>query len=219
MPINWSKEHLLVVSPHADDETLMAGGLLQQIGFANVVHMAVANTIHGDGAREKKLGQLTKSVLELGWTLRYAPFSDQNGQLYEKCSVRCGVVWLDLILRKTKPTVVVLPLSSAHQDHRYTYDVGLAALRLQEYNPWLVLLGECPNNFNNPYAPSSRSAMYVGMTVDQMHRKERALAMQELQISSSKLTDPGVIEPWARFRGLECGREYAEKFEILRMWA
>jgi LmbE family N-acetylglucosaminyl deacetylase len=218
MPINFQKEHLLVVSPHADDETLMAGGLLQQVGFATIIHMAVGNTIHGEGARDKKILQLNKSIAELGWFLRYPPFSDQNGELQEKCGIRWGVVWLDAILKAVRPTVVVLPLPSAHQDHRYVYDVGLAALRLKDANPWLVLLGECPSNITNPYEPSSRSAMYVGMSIDQMHKKERALAMQELQISSSKLTDPSVIEPWARFRGLECGQEYAEKYEILRMW-
>jgi LmbE family N-acetylglucosaminyl deacetylase len=219
MSIDFNKEHLLVISPHADDETLMAGGLLQQVGFATIVHMSVGNTIHGIGAREEKLLQLNKSVQELGWSLRYLPFSDQNGELYEKCGLRCGVAWLDAILKAIRPTVVVLPMPSAHQDHRYTFDAGLAALRVKEYNPWLVLLGECPSNVTNPYEQSSRSAMYVGMTIDQMHKKERALAMQELQISSSKLTNPSVVEPWARFRGLECGQEYAEKYEILRMWA
>jgi N-acetylglucosamine malate deacetylase 1 len=218
MPVDWNKEHILVVSPHADDEVLMAGGLLQQVGFASIIHFAVGNTIHGDGARDKKLLQLNKSVAELGWSLRYAPFSDQNGELQEKCGIRAGVSWLDSILKAIRPTVVVLPLPSQHQDHRYVYDVGLAALRLKEYNPWLVLLGECPSNLINPYAVCSRSSLYVEMSIDQMHKKERALAMQELQISSSKLTDPSVVEPWARFRGMECGREYAERFEIQRIW-
>jgi LmbE family N-acetylglucosaminyl deacetylase len=218
--IDWSQQTILVVSPHADDEVSMAGGLMQQSPNVVVTTLVIGDTIHGKNSAITKFDEQQEAIKFLGVGSNQGTFSQyNNGRLYEGEGLRNCITWLDNCLERCQPGVVVLPKPSSHQDHRFAYDAGIAALRPKQVNPWLVLLGEVQSNFINPYEPDGhRSYLYVALTKEQVEKKSQALALQKTQIAHSAILQPELIEPWARMRGMECCAEYAERFEIVRCW-
>ena len=227
MFIDWSKQRLLVISPHADDETMMAGGLMQLVETAYVVLGAVADTGSGAKAKHQQWMEALTLLGACAVDVTNCPdvypgvFSLSNGCLYDEVGLRKAIRWLDAVLAATQPDIVVMPMNSHHQDHRFIRDATLAALRPRIVGPQMVLEGEYPHTCINPYNVETRSHLYVSITPEQLSRKIQALRTQRIQIGSNPvIADMENIRTMAKMRGLECCSPtgLAERFVTHRFW-
>ena len=145
-----SRQRLLVVAPHADDETAGAGGLMARVkdagGKVYVMVMSTGDLLHFDATgkktkkktRREELAAAMKTLDVDAWEIVY-----EDTRLHLRLETLPRRDLADRIERsallateKTKPTMIVLPAPSYNQDHEAVYKAGLAACR-----PGRVVLG------------------------------------------------------------------------------
>src|SRR5947207_4506771 len=138
-----ARQRLLVVAPHADDETAGAGGLMARVkdagGKVYVMVMSTGDLLHFDDTGKKtrkktrrdELGAAMETLGVDGWEIVY-----EDTRLHLRLETLPRRELSDRIERssrfsteKTRPTMIVLPAPSYNQDHEAVYKAGLAADR------------------------------------------------------------------------------------------
>lgn len=205
---------VVVVTPHADDETLGVGGTLMKYRFASldIVLVATGSVQHRDGtvsSSEDRLREFTAVCNRLEaqpWNLG---FPDRLVDMYMAKLVND----LDKTFDKIQPTVVFMPAASFHQDHRTTYLACHAALRLIRH-PTVkqVLLYETGEYGWSVEREAFMPNLYVSISQELLEQKCALLAWY---VSQGR-ADPNVCRRLAIKRGVECGLDYAEAFRIAR---
>jgi LmbE family N-acetylglucosaminyl deacetylase len=132
------KNRVLVVAPHADDETLGCGGtLLRHIAEGDEVHWLLITSMSRESGfsesqiikRDSEVEQVAKmygvkSVIQL----RFPPASLDTvpkGQVIDKVSK---------VMRELEPEVIYTPYrNDAHSDHEVVYDVVTACSKSFRY--------------------------------------------------------------------------------------
>lgn len=111
------------------------------------------------------------------------------------------------IARDYRPDLVLLPSSAdTHQDHNTVYEEGFRAFK------HATLLGyELPQNLI-----SFRNSAFVPLSEHDLALKVEALERYASQRFRSYST-ADFIRGLARVRGVQCGAEYAEAFEAVRL--
>lgn len=114
---------------------------------------------------------------------------------------------LVVLNREFRPDLVLLPSShDIHQDHATIYMEGLRAFKFSS------LLGyEMPQNL----VVFTHSA-FVVLTEAVMDLKIKALSAYSSQVFRS-YSSADFIRGLARVRGVQCNRDYAEAFEVIRL--
>ena len=114
---------------------------------------------------------------------------------------------LILIRKEFDPDLVFLPCSQdIHQDHHVIYQEGIRAFKYSS-----IFGYELPQNtfaFNH--------VGFIGLNNNIIKRKISAM----LNYESQKFRDyssENFIRSLAIIRGLQCGKEYAEAFEVIRL--
>jgi LmbE family N-acetylglucosaminyl deacetylase len=128
---------------------------------------------------------------------------------------------LDDIIDQFKPTEVLIPLPSSHQDHRYTWEVGIAATRpsAAKHQPTLIAAYEYPstNWGDGSEANAGKGGLYANVT-DYWDRKVEALSKYETQMRGEHhLYSIAGVTALGNLRGLEAGFGKAELFHVLRI--
>lgn len=219
---------LMVVSPHCDDAELGAAGYIAKraaqgwnivlvVGTVGAVTFLHSGERVTEGTRVKEqqaamevLGVKHLEVLTMGY--------DGKLHTYPMGDLVC---MLDAAQEKYKPDEVLLPLPSAHQDHKTMWDVGIASTRPSpsKHNPTLIAAYEYPLTGWGDGAEASafRGGMYIDVS-DYLHLKEEALHCYGSQMrgANEQISVEGA-KALARLRGVECGCSYAELFHILRL--
>jgi len=222
---------LLVVSPHADDEAIGAGGLIGKVkkegGAVLVVYMGVGDsrqlvtgkTCCGDRLAEmetaKKFAGIDTHVMYVRKdhvTLDIIP----QKEMVEK---------LDDIIEEFRPDIMALPASSSYnQDHRATFEVCVAALRptprgarhyvdhvLEYFEPycWGARPMKTPNAYLDLAQPYGEGNLLdFKLALYECH----ATQVREEPFARSILN----LERWARIYGKEAGVDLAEAYHLLR---
>lgn len=109
--------------------------------------------------------------------------------------------------KEFQPDLVLLPSSfDSHQDHATVYAEGFRAFKRS------TLLGyELPQNLT-----AFENSAFVCLDEDQLRRKMEALGHYRSQ-GFRPYAAPEYIEGLARVRGVQCGGEFAEAFEAIRI--
>lgn len=225
-------QRLLVISPHADDETAGAGGLMRRVkeagGEVYVMVLTVGDLMHYDekdgktlaSQRSVELGNAMETLGVDDWEITYTD-SDLHMRLD-------GVPRRDLVsvierdsklaIDKIKPTILALPAPSFNQDHEVLYKAGITAARphLATMKPFqrTVLTMDAPQLAWGTY--NFRPNFYVNIT-DCLETKLAAYRCHASQLRP----DPhqGGVEALrilAEFRGREISVQAAEAYECMR---
>lgn len=209
--IDFSTMNLLAIVPHPDDEALMVGGLLQKVKSAHVVVMACGHT---------RMTELSNSSAVLQFS--YGIFSTHDMILSDKTPKCEAIKYLDDVICNFKPDIIVFPKMSHHQDHQYTRDVSIAACRPSVDTSYikLILEGSYPYDDIYPQSTVNSSYLYISMSKDEVDKKIKALQCHRSQMKDNELdpVHPRVVRDILRMRGIESMTEYAERFEIIRMF-
>lgn len=221
-------ERLMVLSPHADDAELGCGGYIAKViaeGGEVLVALATVGAIHflhSDKTVdvEERLDEFHASMKVLGvqQTKVLTHGLDSRLNTYPQGTM---VGALDQIQNEFKPTQILIPLPSAHQDHRYCWEVGVAATRPSpaKHQPRMIAAYEYPLSSwgDGSSANSFNGGVYVNIE-DHWKTKIKALSKYKSQMRDDRslISEMGV-ESLARLRGIEAGYTMAELFHALRI--
>lgn len=218
---------LLVLSPHADDAELGCGGYIHRVIQAGGDVMVALATVGPTEflhlkrivSTEERLEEFYASMLVLGVKHTVVLSYGLDGKLntFPQGEV---VRELDKIQNEFKPSAVLIPLPSAHQDHKYCWDVGVATTRPSraKHQPTLVGAYEYPlSSWGEGAGKSSfTGGMYIDIT-NVWDVKLKALGCYTTQMrEQGELLSEGGVEALAKLRGVEAGFQYAELVHILR---
>ncbi len=229
-----ARQRLLVVAPHADDETAGAGGLIARVkdagGKAWVMVMSTGDLHHFDDTGKKtrkktrrdELGAAMKTLGADGWEIVYedtrlhlaletVPRKELAHQIERKAAFST---------ERTKPTMIVLPAPSYNQDHEAVYRAGLAACRphlwkLKSFQNF-VLVADAPQ-LSWSRATIFKPNFYVDISGRFLDLKLKAFACHQSQVRPEpSQAGVGAIRLMAESRGREISVEAAEAFECHR---
>lgn len=229
-----AKQRLLVVAPHADDETAGAGGLMARVkdagGRVYVLVMSTGDLLHFDatGKKTKKAtrrDELAAAMRTLGvddWEIVYedsrlhlrletVPRRDLTDQIERRAR---------LSTESVKPTMIVLPAPSYNQDHEAVYKAGITACRphlasMKSFQSF-VLVADAPQltwGGEGAFKPN----FYVDISGKFLELKLKAYACHASQLRPEpSQAGKGALRLLAEARGREISVEAAEAFECPR---
>lgn len=226
MLLNGVFDRVLVISPHANDEVIGCGGLMKKvINYGGEVHVAVVAV--GDiefyhlgrvVTKEERKLELQRALGYLGVTSHTTLFDDYES-LLDTMPMRNIITVFDRLINRLRPTAVLLPYPSFHQDHKVVFHAGFAALRPSpSHNKYLRLVA----GYEYPFVTWSSEflnsgSLYINIT-EELDDKIEAFKCHKSQVREGRhLISPETIRLWAEKRGLEASIQYSEMFYVLRM--
>ncbi len=227
-----SRQRLLVLAPHADDETIGAGGLIARVkaagGSAFVLVFSVGDLRHWDGTKHSVAGatridELADAMKVLRVDDFEVVYNDPGLTLRLDTLPRIDLVSLiereaRLATSKVLPTMIVLPAPSYNQDHEAVFHAGIAACRphLASFKPFqsVVLVADAPQLAWGAYP--FRPNLYVDIS-HVLELKLRAYRCHRSQMRPSPhQSGEDTLRLLAETRGREISIRAAEAFECLR---
>jgi LmbE family N-acetylglucosaminyl deacetylase len=217
-------ERVLIIAPHADDEVLGCGGLIEKACRHNnsirVILGAVGDT-HFWHANKKitastRLQEFKDAINHLGCNDFIVLYKDKEA-LLDTVPKQELVTKIDNQIKNFEPTMVFIPYPSFHQDHQILFEACMAGLRPKpNKNYKLIAMFEYPYIVWQYPKITEAGELYldISQTID---KKIEALQKHKSQLREDEdLISHKNVKRWAELRGLECGVPYAEKYYILR---
>jgi LmbE family N-acetylglucosaminyl deacetylase len=219
-------QRTLVISPHADDEVLGCGGLMHSLresdSEVNVLIAAVGDTFHwhlGEVVSgSTRMEESRNACASLGVNVDRVRFMFEGRDgLLDTVPQREIVTALDHLLRELRPTAVLVPYPSFHQDHQALFRACYAALRPTVGSTVaLVAMYEYPNIVWQ-YDQLPGGDWYLPLSEEDVEAKVTAMRCHASQVREGRhVISPDSIRTWARFRGMEVGIDAAERYRVLR---
>ena len=197
----------LVISPHADDEVLGCGGILNEDSFVYFCGIDESRFPVGEVPMNERLEELKDAAKFLGFQYEFNGKSKVN---YFDEHDFIGI--FENLINRLKPQRVFIPCPDYNQDHRAVYNAAYVALRPHDRNFFVkkVLLFE--TSHHEIWNPRRLNLNYfVPIDID---RKIKAYLLYKSEVRAMR--SPDMIRDIARIRGKAINEESAEAFEILR---
>ena len=200
---------ILVIAPHADDEVLGAGGSVSKhIAQGNDVYLLICGE-----RRQDKMEQIESATehYKKSYMLKY-----DDEAYYESFDDMLKSV--EQVYNQIKPHVVYIPnRDDFNRDHRCVFEIcEIVCRRYQAHAPTRVLMYETPSSTTQSFNNNFKCNHYE--TLSQQHIMDKIdtlmLYKNELREFPNPRSERGVLVQ-ANFRGMECGFEFAEGFNIL----
>ncbi len=221
-----SAKRIFVLSPHADDAELGVGGYLARaVDQGGRGHGGAGDGGHGAASPRRghgtpAHGRIHAAMEVLGVQQVHVLTQERDGELPHFSHARM-VGMLDDLQRAFQPDEILLPLPSAHQDHTYCWEAGIAMARPHRatHGPALVAGYEYP--LTSWGAGAGFSAFRGGLYIDISATWERKLHALRQHASQFGAGDAGAlalegVSALARLRGAEAGFGHAELLHIVR---
>ena len=218
------KERVLIFVPHADDEVLGCGGLIEKACRYNnavkVVLASVGNSFFWHREQPVSVNTRKKEFFEalnfLGCTDGEIMYEDKESIL-DTLPKKEIITKIDQYLMDFNPTMVFIPYPSFNQDHQVLYEACMAGLRpVPDRNYQLIAMYEYPLIVWQFQQLTNVGELYLDIT-DTIDKKVGALRKYNSQLREPRhLISPESVRKWAAKRGMEVGYEYAEKYHLLR---
>ncbi|MFD2612374.1 PIG-L deacetylase family protein [Paenibacillus gansuensis] len=217
-------ERILIFVPHADDEVLGCGGLIEKAcrhgNEVKVVLASVGNAFFWH--REQPLSpqarkqEFMEALHYLGCQNMEIMFDDKENVL-DTVPRKELITKIDTCLDQFKPTMVFIPYPSYHQDHQALFEACMAGLRPvpdRRYN--LIAMYEYPLIVWQYPKLNDVGELYLDIS-DTIDKKVEALRKHQSQLREARhLISPESVMQWAAKRGMESGMAYAEKYHLLK---
>ncbi len=234
-----ARQRLLVIAPHADDETYGCAGSIARIkalgGEVFVVLATVGNLAHfaddGEGGNTRLVTNDTRlrefeSVMRLlkvdNWDVLY---TDDDSYLALDTKPRKELVKLieadgKLAIEKIRPTMMMMPAPSYNQDHEALYHACVTATRpgvpAQRHLVPHVLVYDHTTLFWRFGADRFQPTCYIDIS-DYLDVKLQAMRLHASQVRPAIYHgSPESLELMSKMRGREVAVEAAEGFAVLR---
>jgi LmbE family N-acetylglucosaminyl deacetylase len=203
-----SYKSALIIAPHADDEILGCGGYISQNHDKDIHVIVVADRYESanDNANNARiLGQT------YGITYHLLNYTDERLDIVSSSDL---IKDIEKIYLKIKPDVVFIPFDGdISSDHAAVHKSARIAFRkIQEFQPCECLCYEVPSSTTQGYK-SFFPNTYLTLNETNVQSKWDMLNMYQSEIRPypNPRSQTG-IETYARFRGMECNKKYAEAY-------
>lgn len=217
-------ERILIFVPHADDEVLGCGGLIDKACRYNnavkVVLAAVGSSFFWHRelpvSAETRKKEFADALHYLGCTDLEIMYDDKEN-LLDTIPRKEIVTKIDKCLGEFQPTMVFIPYPSFNHDHQTLYEACTAGLRPNPNRQYKVIaMYEYPLIVWQHPRLQDVGELYLDIS-ETIDKKVEALRIHESQLRESRhLISPESVKRWAEKRGMEVGLEYAEKYHLLR---
>ena len=207
--------NVLVIAPHIDDEILGVGGTM-------IKHVDAGDTVCVVFVADRE-GMVTKQREESIRVSQLVGYSHTfwlglNDELLDSNS-RHIIKALEKVYREVQPDVVyTCHRGDVNTDHQAVFNASAVVCRpLQAHPPSKFLSYEVPSSTSQgiefPFTPN----VYNQLTTNQLEQKIKAFEIYEDEIRDmpNPRNSDGICN-YACQRGMECGKEFAEAFMLLR---
>jgi len=229
-----SKQRLLVIMPHPDDEAFHCAGTMAKVkSLGGEVFLVIVNAgviQKYEGGKRQEVGQ-EERLKEISAVAEFLGVDDWDLLLKEsRYHLRLDtfpqrelIALLEsegkLAIDRVRPTMVIIPFPSYTLDHRIVFESAFSALRPHDpatrHFVRIVLAGECPH-LGWGYIPFHPN-FYIDIT-DWLEMKLKALSLHSSQLRPDPhFTSIQNVERLARLRGSQIGVPAAEAFFCYRM--
>lgn len=224
---NFKNERLLVIAPHADDETLGCGGLITRVKKdGGKVYVLIFNVGAIEKSNNEKSTELWKK--EANAAMKYLRVDDfetifdspADNRYLDAKPLHSLISKIEtdsrVALTKIEPTIVAIPtVFSHHQDHVHVFKACMAALRpLSTPVSNIVLSYEAPEHSRWSAYGIFEPNFYVDIE-KYLNTKINAFYKYKSQIRIEG-RDKHTIKNQAHYRGKEVGRKACEAFFVHR---
>jgi LmbE family N-acetylglucosaminyl deacetylase len=210
-------DKVMIISPHADDETIGCGGtILKHLKAGNevtIVQVSHPGTLLYDLATIKLMNAQVERVYDeykCEWTdldYEYGMLSDYNIPQLVGDFIN--------VLDKYKPNILFIPYHSDLQtDHQVVNRAIVAAAKMHRhpYIDFIAMYETLSETENSPLA-NFQPNYFVDIS-DEILTKLMIFKLYKTEIQEQRT--PKNLLALARFRGAQVNREYCESFMILR---
>lgn len=222
--IKSGNNKILIIAPHADDECLGCGGLMKKaIDYGNEVKVVIGATgdtffYHANKivtAKERE-HELVEALKVFGVNEYEILYTDKEGVL-DTVPMKDIVTKLDSIISDYQPNMVFIPYPSFHNDHKIMFEASFASLRPSPATKSVKFVATFEYPFVSwNYEKIEGGSMYLDIS-DCIDLKISALKKHRSQIREGRhMISPETVKLWAEKRGLECSRDYAEMYRVIR---
>jgi LmbE family N-acetylglucosaminyl deacetylase len=228
--IPYSKQRVLVLAPHADDETLGCGGIIQKyVQHRSPVRVVIASfSLHVSKRYKKETGayetyqgeqrwkEFEQAMNVLGVRDYHVWFPDRGEETRHDGRLdtipRSELVErIEMHLKEFRATVLLIPSVTKHQDHEALHRAAVAAVRPYYWNGSVFV-------YETDGEISFQPQLFIPLSVEEINRKMEALQAYHTQLGSARHpVNPDSMFHKAKFRGTQLFMDYAEAFEVLRI--
>ena len=202
---------ILVLAPHTDDGELGCGGTIAKFCEGKKsVHYAAFSTcgksLSAGMSADTLTNECNDGIQKLGVNKKNLILFDF--EVREFTSMRQAILEeLVKLNKEIAPDLVLIPSSTdIHQDHHVIHQEALRA-----FKHCSILGYELPWN-----QQLTRTNFFVSLNEQQLQKKIEAIQIYKSQ-SHRNYTQPDFIRSLAKVRGVQCGSEWAEAFEVQRL--
>lgn len=211
MLVNFKNKKILILAPHTDDGEFGCGATINKIirGGGDVYYAAFS------ACQQSVLPQFPSDILitEVKEATKRLGIAPSNLALFDydvrTFNYRRQDILDDILKLKASiaPDLVFIPsVKDIHQDHSTIANEAVRAFKFST-----ILCYELPwNNFN------FNTACFFPLDREHIESKINALMAYESQAHRT-YANAEFINGLARVRGVQCGVEYAEVFEVIRL--
>lgn len=227
----YKKQRVLVIAPHADDEIIGCGGVIQKfLASGSEVRVLIASFVkcayhkyetekkryktYDGSTRFKELEESHRIIGIMDYRFLYTDEDEVKYHSRMDTVPRIELASkLENEIQEFKPTIIFIPSITKHQDHTALHEAALTATRPYFWNG-TVLVYETDGEFS--FQPN----LFVPINRNELKKKQEALRVYKTQLGSKRHpVNPQALLFKARFRGQSIYRNFAEAFQVIRFLA
>lgn len=208
--------NILVIAAHPDDEVLGMGGTIKKLSKNNKITLCVISEGASAQYDDKKMIQVRQNACKASGKILgisefvFFDFPDMRLDTIPHLEINRE---LEKIIKKSHPKIVYsTPHNDLNKDHQKVYESCLVATRPLSSSVKQLLCYELPGITREPF----RATLYENITKE-LPFKIKAFKKYESEVMKFPHSRSiKSIENLAVHRGIECGLQKAEAFEIIR---
>ncbi len=197
----------LILAPHADDEVLGCGGILDKDSYVYICGVDESKMSVGETPVNTRVQALQNVANFLGFKFDYS--KEMKVNFYDE---RYLIDTFEKLINKLRPEMVFIPCPDYNQDHKAVYKAAIIALRPHDTNFFVKKVLMYETSQNAIWNPRQMTLNYF-VRID-VKRKIKAYEMYTTEVRSMRSSD--MLFDIAKIRGKASNNEFAEAFETIR---